>query len=106
MRRLLILWRRPYHLTATQAEAWVRYEVGRLETPAGVKFVQVRALESAAVDHPARWQWMLELDARDAAAAAGALRRGPVADWMRDLRLLGTRPVALMTAELEHGRTA
>ena len=39
---------------------------------------------------------MLELELEDARAGRDALRRGPVADWLRDLRLLGMRPTVML----------
>ena len=39
---------------------------------------------------------MLELELEDAPAGARSLRRGPVADWLRDLRLLGMRPTVML----------
>ena len=42
------------------------------------------------------WHWMLELELEHAPAGVRSLRRGPVADWLRDLRLLGMRPTVML----------
>ena len=42
------------------------------------------------------WDWLLELELEDARRRGASLRRGPVADWLRDLRLLGMRPTVML----------
>jgi hypothetical protein len=87
--RLVILWTRPHHLSRAEAETWVRDRVPEL----GARVTEVR---SAADTHPAAWHWMLELDVPDDAAAGRSLQRGPIADWVGDLHLLGMRPTVLL----------
>ena len=96
--RLLVLWTRPDHLTRVEADAWVRSGVAVLETATGVEGARVEEVLPAAFEHPALWHWLLELDVVDHASVARTLRRGPVADWVRDLRLLGMRPTVLLVA--------
>ena len=90
--RLVILWTRPDHLTRAEADAWVRLEVAGL----GIADARLAEVEPAAWEHPVSWHWMLELELEDAPAGARSLRRGPVADWLRDLRLLGMRPTVML----------
>jgi len=90
--RLVILWTRPDHLTREEADAWVRLEVAGLAIPDA----RLAEVEPAAWEHPVSWHWVLELELEDAAAGARSLRRGPVADWLRDLRLLGMRPTVML----------
>ena len=90
--RLVILWTRPGHLTREEADAWVRLEVAGLAIPDA----RLAEVEPAAWEHPVSWHWMLELELEDAPAGARSLRRGPVADWLRDLRLLGMRPTVML----------
>ena len=87
----MILWTRPSHLTREEADAWVRLEVAAL----GIADARLAEVEPAALEHPVDWHWMLELELEDAPAGARSLRRGPVADWLRDLRLLGMRPTVM-----------
>jgi hypothetical protein len=96
--RLVVLWTRPDHLTRQEADAWVRAATEALDAAPGISSAGVSELHSAAREHPALWHWILELDVVDQASVARTLRHGPVADWMRDLRLLGMRPTVLLVA--------
>ena len=98
MPRLVVLWTRPDHLTRQEADAWVRTHIAALDSAPGISSARVAELHSAALEHPALWHWILELDVVDHASVARTLRRGPVADWVRDLRLLGMRPTVLLVA--------
>ena len=88
----MILWTRPSHLTREEADAWVRLEVAAL----GIPDAQLAEIAPAALEHPVNWHWMLELELEHAPAGVRSLRRGPVADWLRDLRLLGMRPTVML----------
>jgi hypothetical protein len=90
--RLVILWTRPDHLTREEADAWVRLEVARL----GIPDARLAEVEPAALEHPVSWRWMLELELVDRREGARRLSRGPVADWLRDMRLLGMRPTVML----------
>ena len=96
--RLLVLWTRPDHLTRVEADAWVRAGVAGLEAAPGVERARVEEVLPAAFEHPALWHWLLELDVSDHSAVTRTLRHGPVADWVRDLRLLGMQPTVLLVA--------
>jgi hypothetical protein len=96
MPRLVILWTRPAHLSRVEADAWARAEVPGLAAAAGLDGTRVTEVRPAALEHPAAWHWMLELDLPDDDAAGRSLQRGPIADWVRDLRLLGMRPTVLL----------
>jgi hypothetical protein len=94
--RLLILWTRPGHLSLEEADAWIRSELAVLDAVPDVASSRITEVRSAAAAHPASWHWLLELDVSDDAAAGRSLQRGPVADWVGDLRLLGMRPTVLL----------
>ena len=96
MPRLLILWTRPAHLSRVEADAWARGEVPALAAAAGVDGTRITEVRPAGFAHPSAWHWMLELDVADDAAAGRSLETGPVADWVRDLRILGMRPTVLL----------
>jgi hypothetical protein len=97
--RLLILWSRPRHLTREETEAWIEAELLRMAAVPEVGGSRLTEVRPAALAHPTDWQWMLELDVADDAAAGRSLDRGPVADWVRDLRLLGMRPTVLLVGQ-------
>jgi hypothetical protein len=90
--RLVILWTRPEHLTREEAEAWVRLEVAGL----GIPDARLAEVEPAALEHPVSWRWMLELELADRREGARRISRGLLADWLRDLRLLGMRPTVMI----------
>ena len=98
MPRLVVLWTRPDHLGRDEADAWVRTEVAALDAAPGISRAWVAELRRAALEYPAHFHWILELDVVDQASVARTLRHGPVADWVRDLRLLGMRPTVLLVA--------
>ena len=101
MPRLVILWTRPAHLSRSEAETWVRAEMPALQAAAGVDGTRITEVRSAVFEHPASWHWMLELDVVDDAAAGRTLQRGPIADWVRDLHLLGMRPTVLLVGSAD-----
>jgi hypothetical protein len=104
--RIVVLWTRPDHLTRQEADAWVQAGTAVLDTAPGISNARVGELESAALEHPVRWHWMLELDVVDRASVAQTLHHGPVADWMRDLRLLGMRPTVMLVDGAAPGAVA
>jgi hypothetical protein len=95
--RLMVIWTRPSHLTAEEAERWARDEVRALLAADTVRRAELTRLESASARHGCDWDWLLELEidlpARD------VVDRGPCAEWLGDLRLLGMRPAVLLAAE-------
>ena len=99
--RLVILWSRPSHLTREEADAWIEAEILALAAVPDVDGSRIAEVRPAALAHPAEWHWMLELDVTDDAAAGRSLHRGPVADWVRDLRLLGMRPTVLLVGRAD-----
>jgi hypothetical protein len=100
--RLLVLWSRPHHLTAEEAERWARAEVRALLGDPGIRSATLTRLASASARHGADWDWLLELDID----APDRVERGPCAEWLGDLRLLGMKPSVVLVAggvDLEAG---
>lgn len=96
MARIVVLWTRPYHLSAEEADAWTRCEAARLLELDAIERIEVTRLQSASMRHPRNWDWMLELHLR-AGVEGDACADAPVcADWLRDLRLLGMRPTVVL----------
>jgi hypothetical protein len=104
--RIVVLWTRPDHLTREDADAWVQAGTAALDAAPGISNARVGELQSAAAGHPARWHWMLELDVVDEGSVARTLRHGPVADWVRDLRLLGMHPTVMLVDGAAPGAAA
>ena len=56
----------------------MRTEVAALDAAPGIDSARVAELQSAALEHPALFHWILELDVVDHASVARTLRHGPV----------------------------
>jgi hypothetical protein len=95
--RLMVLWTRPYHLTAEEAERWARDEVRSLLAVAAIRSAELTRLESASARHGSDWDWLLELEI--ALPARDVVDHGPCAEWLGDLRLLGVRPAVLLATD-------
>jgi hypothetical protein len=96
MARLVVLWTRPYHLSAEEADAWTYREVARLLGLDGVARVELTRLQSASTNHPREWDWMLELQLHDGVDAHACVDAPACAEWLGDLRLLGMRPAVML----------
>jgi hypothetical protein len=94
--RVVILWTRPYHLSAEEADAWTRREAKRLLALDGVERAELTRLESAPLRQTREWDWMLELHLRDGSTAHRCVDEPTCADWLLDLRLLGMHPTVVV----------
>jgi hypothetical protein len=99
MARIVFLWTRPYHASAEEAEAWARREAAHLLELDGVERAELTRLDGASSKHVCEWDWMLELHLRDGFDAHRCVDDPALADWLLDLRLLGTRPVAMVVQD-------
>ena len=95
--RLLVLWNRPHHLTAAEAERWARDEVRALRATDAIRSARLTRLESASPRQASDWRWLLELELTG--SVRDCVERGPCAEWLGDLRLLGMRPAVVVAAE-------
>jgi hypothetical protein len=57
--RVLVLWRRPHHLSAEEAERWALAEVRALLADRGVRTADLTRLASASRRHRCDWDWLL-----------------------------------------------
>jgi hypothetical protein len=96
MARVLVLWTRPYHLSAEEAERWAQAEAARLLEHRGVERADLTRLTSASEHHPGGWDWLLELHLADDADHGACADDDPCAEWLADLRVLGTHPAVLL----------
>lgn len=94
--RLLVLWTRPQHLSATEADAWIRAEIDRLRAVRGVRELELTRLATASLAEPREWDWMLELRPVPGADPGLCVQSPAWRDWVGDLRLLGMRPTVLL----------
>jgi len=96
--RILVLWI-ACHVISTEEDArWAGEESARLRGCDGVLDLTLHRVECAGARHARQWDWCLELHLAE--GAANAVVRQPVcAEFLADLRLLGTRPAVLVLPE-------
>lgn len=98
MERVLVFWSRPAHLSADEAEAWVREELEGLLRRGDVARAGLTRLEPASSRHARPCDWMLELELPPGADVATCLDSRLWKEWLADLRLLGMRPSVMVPA--------
>jgi hypothetical protein len=98
--RILVLWNACRGASAEEDARWVRQESAKLRDCDDVVDVSLHQVESAALRHPRQWEWCLELRVADSAANA-VVRHPTCAEFLADLRLLGTRPSVLVLPEVD-----
>jgi hypothetical protein len=97
MPRLVILWTRPYHLPADEADDWARRESARMLALDGVEHGELARLHSGSARLVGEWDWMLELHLHDGVDGHACAEQPALADWLLDLRLLGMRPTIVIS---------
>jgi hypothetical protein len=96
--RVLVLWIRCHVISAEEDARWVEAETEKLRGCDGVLNLALHPVESAAVRYLRQWDWCLELHVADGASKA-VVRHPVCAQFLADLRLLGTRPAVLVLPE-------
>jgi hypothetical protein len=94
--RLLIFWTQPPHMSAAEADAWVRGELRKITGVAGVGRAQLTRLRSGSERFEAPHDWMLELHLTSGTVPSECVEAQPCAEWLGDLRLLGMRPAVVV----------
>jgi hypothetical protein len=93
--RLLIFWTQPQHLSAAEADAWVRGELRKLTGLAAVERAELARL-SGSERFGSPHDWMLELHLTPGAVPSDCVEAQPCAEWLGDLRLLGMSPTVVV----------
>jgi hypothetical protein len=96
--RVLVLWIACSVISAEEDARWVAEATARLRECEGVLGLALHRVETAAVRHVRQWDWCLELHVAEGASNA-AVRHPVCAEFLADLRLLGTRPSVLVLPE-------
>lgn len=96
--RILVVWNACRGTSPEDDAYWVEEQSAKLRACHAVVDVAVHRVESAALRHPRQWDWCLELGV-DGAAASAVVRDPICAEFLADLRLLGTRPSVLVLPE-------
>jgi hypothetical protein len=85
----------PRHVSTEEAEAWLERQLEPLDGD-GIDRVRLRRLRDPSLRFAQSWEFMVELDCRDAAAARAAVQDGAGLMLLGDLRLLGMRPSVVL----------
>ena len=93
--RVLVLWIRCYVISAEEDARWAQEETEKLRAADGVLDLTLHRVEQAAARHVRQWDWCLELRVAD----GEVMRQRRIAEFLADLRLLGTRPAVLALPE-------
>ena len=96
MTRLMIMWRRPYHLTGDQAAEWARHVAEQLAASDVVARAMLAPLHSAADGHVSDGDWLLELHPSPGVDARRLVEEVACAEWLSELRQLGTEPRVML----------
>jgi hypothetical protein len=96
MARLLVAWKHPHHLTDEEARRWLRIEIGRLLELPAVDRLELTELDRVSEAYARPWDWLLDVQLAPGADGASCVDEPLFADWLRDLRLLGMRPIVLL----------
>ncbi len=83
--------RRPYHLSESEADRWMRSQAAPLAGTAAVEKVEVSRLRSPA-GRGGDWDWLIEMHCDGVEQAQSAAREEVCRDFVADLRLLGMHP--------------
>jgi hypothetical protein len=95
--RILVLWNACHGVSSHEDARWVEQESAKLTACDGVRATRLHQVQSAALRHPRHWDWCLEL-AVDSPPNE-VVRAPECAEFLADLRLLGTRPSVLVLPE-------
>lgn len=96
MARVVVLWTRPYHLSAEEATAWAQQEVSRLLSVDGVARAELTRLQSVPERYPRACDRILELHLAPGVDPSSCAAAAACAEWLADLRVLGLRPSVLL----------
>jgi hypothetical protein len=89
---MMLIVRRPFHLSPAEAELWLRDESAALLGVEGVERLTVARLGSASGRWNGDFDWRIDLELSDESDPARIVRDGACAALLGDLRLLGMRP--------------
>jgi hypothetical protein len=109
MARLLVAWSQPQHLSSAEARDWLWAESGRLLELPAIARLELTELDPASDAHGRCRDWLLEAHLRSGPDGTSCVAEPLFAEWLRDLRLLGMRPVVVLAErtvvlEREQGR--
>jgi hypothetical protein len=90
--RVVILWKRPYRLSADEAQEWAREQVSRILRTDTVSRAELTPVRGASPRHPTDCDWMLEVQLGAGRSAHDFVDDPGAAAWLGDLQQLGLEP--------------
>jgi hypothetical protein len=94
--RILVLWEHPPALSGAEAEEWAHAEVGRLLEADSIEQASLASLERPSDSAAAHdYNWLLELEV----SSDDAVHDRRLTELVRDLRMLGMRPLVVVPDE-------
>ncbi len=101
VRQIVLLCALPAKLSHEVAHDWLMGELASVADMPAVRDACLATL-GGSQQAPRSWPWMVRVDLDDATDFDTVLRRGPIADLIGDLRLIGMRPeILLVPVEVE-----
>ncbi len=96
---MMLTVRRPHHLKAEEARAWLQEQASNLIGISGVRTVVVSRLGAPGGRWEGAFDWLLELELDEGADPTSIVRDEVCASLLGDLRLLGMRPSVAVPRE-------
>jgi hypothetical protein len=90
--RVVILWKRPYRLSADEARDWAREQVAAILRTDTVVRADLTPVCAASACHPSDCDWMLEVQLAPGRDARDFLDDPAAAAWLGDLEQLRLEP--------------
>jgi hypothetical protein len=90
--RLVILWKRPYRLSADEARDWARAVLAPIAATDSVRRTELAPVRGATDRHPTDFDWMLEVELGPEGDAGDFVDDPAVGAWLGDLQQLGLEP--------------
>lgn len=99
MTRVLVLCCWPMHLSPSDADKWLREEVGGVLADSAVSQIEVTTLLSASATWGRAWDYLIAIELRDGARAGAVVSTGACADLLVELRQLRMRPNVVVASD-------
>ena len=96
MLKVVVMCERPVQPSAGEPTSWIRTEAGKLLGFDGLESVTVTTLRTADPTFSHVWDWLIEIEIGDGLDPAEVVEQPALAEFMAELRSLGTHPIAVL----------
>jgi hypothetical protein len=90
--RVVILWKRPYRVSADEARDWAREQVAGIVHTDTVVRADLTPVRAASARHPSDCDWMLEVELAPGRDAGDFVDEPAAAAWLSELQQLRLEP--------------